>query len=385
MTFISQQENFLLKPWVWVSEDGTDEALINALNEVVDCGAESLMILSCSANNHSEENLSHVLQTCPVPICGGIFPSVFFSDKKLDVGFIVVGFPFPISVAFYSLAVALDPNKPKVWGGDINNQSQDLLVFVDAMANTTETFINSLFESIGGGIDVIGGGAGSIDFIQKPCVFSRSGLDMDAALVVQLPIPMHCAVEHGWEILSEPLLVTEARGAQVKTINYQPALDIYKSLVEGITNYRFSGDNFFEVSKNFPLGILGINNDILVRDPIRSLNNELYCVGAVPVNSMIYILKGNSDRLIAAAENAGRMAAKNALKKNNDTIGLSIVFDCVSRALYLGEDFSSELTAIQRGVGKGRAIIGALSIGEIANTSRGTINLLNKSIVIGNL
>ena len=100
---------------------------------------------------------------------------------------------------------------------------------------------------------------------------------------------------------------------------------------------------------------------------------------------MVYILKGNSDRLIAAAENAGRITAKNALKETNDIIGLSIVFNCVSRALYLGEDFSSELAAIQRGVGRGRAIIGALSIDEIANTSRGTINSLNKSIVIGNL
>jgi len=56
-----------------------------------------------------------------------------FADKKLDVGFIVVGFPFPISVTFYSLAVAaLDSDKPEIWSGDINNQSQDLLVFVDA-------------------------------------------------------------------------------------------------------------------------------------------------------------------------------------------------------------------------------------------------------------
>ena len=47
--------------------------------------------------------------------------------------------------------------------------------------------------------------------------------------------------------------------------------------------------------------------------------------GSVPVNSMVYILKGNSDRLIAAAENAGRIAAKNALKQTNDIIGLSIV------------------------------------------------------------
>lgn len=156
-------------------------------------------------------------------------------------------------------------------------------------------------------------------------------------------------------------------------------------LLKVITACRFAGGNFFEVSKNFPLGILGINGDILVRDPIQSLNDELFCVGSVPVNSMIYILQGNSDRLVNAAESAGRMASKGSSKDGIESMGLAIVFDCVSRVLYLGEKFTSELAAIQRGVGKSRVVIGALSIGEIANTSRGTINLLNKSIVIGNL
>jgi len=157
---------------------------------------------------------------------------------------------------------------------------------------------------------------------------------METALVVEIPVAMHCAAEHGWEILSGPLLVTESSGARVKTINYQPAFEIYRSLVEGITECRFAGGNFFEVSKNFPLGILGINGDILVRDPIQSPNDELFCVGSVPVNSMIYILQGNSDRLINAAESAGRMASKGSSKGGIESMGLAIVFDCVSRVLY---------------------------------------------------
>ena len=386
MAFIPQHQNPLLKPLVWISNDGTDNALLDALHQVVNHGAKSLMILSCSANNHSSAYLSESLESCPIPICGGVFPSVFFSDKKLDLGFIIVGFPFSISVTSYSLSsLVLDSNNLELLDGRVVNQAQDLLIFIDAMANATEAFISRLFETVGGGINVIGGGTGSVDFIQRPCVFSRAGLVMETALVAQLPVAMHCAVEHGWEILSGPFLVTEAKGTRVKTINYQPAFEIYKSLVEQITSYRFTGTNFFEISKNFPLGVLGINDDILVRDPIQVLNNELYCVGSVPVNSMLYVLKGHADQLVTAAENAGIMAAKESSRNNPDSMGIAIAFDCVSRVLYLGEKFSSELAAIQRGVGKNRTIIGALSIGEIANTLRGTINLLNKSIVIGNL
>jgi hypothetical protein len=387
MAFISQQENSASKPFIWVSERGTDKCLQDALTQVIERGAKSLMILACSANNHSAEYLQAVLESCSIPICGGIFPSVFFADTKLDVGFVVVGLPFSISVASYQLSSdsIVDFNAPIRLDGEEINHSRDLLVFIDAMANVTESFISAMYETIGGGIDVIGGGAGALDFKQRPCVFSRSGLLKNAALVVQLPIPMHCAVDHGWEILNGPYLVTEAESTKIKTINYLPAFDVYKNVIEDITSYKFTGNNFFQVSQNFPLGILGINDDILVRDPIQVNNNELVCVGSVPVNSMVYILSGHPEHIMSAAENAGAIAGKESDSEPQGSIGLSIVFDCVSRVLYLADKFPFEMAAIQRGVGVQRNIVGALSIGEIASTSRGTINLLNKSIVIGNL
>lgn len=387
MGFISQQKCAHLKPLIWISEQGTDKCLIDALNQVLARGAQSLMILSCSANNHSASYLASYLQSCSVPICGGIFPSVFFADTKLDTGFIIAGFPFPISVACYQISnfPVIDLNVPFNLDGEKIHHSLDLLVFVDAMANAIESFINILYETIGGGIDVIGGGAGSIDFKQRPCVFSRSGLLMDAALVVQLPIPMLCAVEHGWEILSGPYLVTEAESTKIKTINYLPAFEVYKNLIEEITSYRFTKNNFFQISKNFPLGILGINDDILVRDPVQSNEGELLCVGSIPANSMVYILNGDAGNIIGAAENAGVQVGRESNVEIQTSMGLTLVFDCVSRVLYLGDKFPLEMAAIQRGVGSHRTIVGALSIGEITNTSRGTINLLNKSIVIGNL
>lgn len=67
------------------------------------------MILVCSGNNHSAKHLHASLQSCSVPICGGVFPSVFFANTKLDSGFIIVGFPFLISVAYYQLSTSTLP------------------------------------------------------------------------------------------------------------------------------------------------------------------------------------------------------------------------------------------------------------------------------------
>lgn len=383
MAFISQQEG--TAPLIWVSEQGTDKSLLDALTQMLERGAQSLMILSCSANNHAPLALQASFQSCPIPICGGIFPSIFYADTKLDKGFVIVGFPLQISVTHYQLLSvnhsALDFSA--LSDVDIKTSHRDLLVFIDAMANATEPFINKLYETLGGGIDVIGGGAGSIDFKQKPCIFSCDGLLKNAALVVRLPVPMQCAVEHGWEILSGPYLVTESEGTKIKTLNYLPAFDVYKSVIEEITPHKFKNNNFFQISQNFPFGILSINDDILVRDPIQVIDNELLCVGSIPVNSMVYILSGDDEHIISAAENAGALLSKDV--DSRSSFGISLIFDCVSRALYLGNKFPLELAAIQRGLGGQRSIIGALSIGEIANTSRGTINLLNKSIVIGNI
>lgn len=66
------------------------------------------------------------------------------------------------------------------------------------------------------------------DFIQRPYLFTHAGLLQDAALVVKLPISMRCAVDYGWEVLDEPHLVTEAKAAKVKAIDYMPAFQVYR-------------------------------------------------------------------------------------------------------------------------------------------------------------
>ncbi len=387
MAFVTAQEAIQSGCLVRMSDASDDCALLDVLTDILASGAKSLMILACSSNHYSSSHFNNFLRECPVPVCGGIFPEVFYASVRLKRGFVVVGFPFSISVSCHqqiSVGRSIHNNKALIVDGEIIEQSRDLLVFVDATSVAAEDFISDLYEEIGGGIDVVGGGCGTLDFKSRPCVFSRVGLLADAALVVQLPVAMQCAADHGWQVLSGPYLVTEADGVSVKTINYLPAYDVYKNLLEAITEYRFSHNNFFEISQNFPLGIVGLNNDILVRDPIRSVGGELICVGRIPVNSMIYILCAKPENIIQAAEKTAKKLAETSISGVAE-IGLVLAFDCVSRALYLGDNFAGELAAVQRGLGGDKNLVGVLSIGEVANTSQGTISLLNKSIVLGKI
>ena len=116
----------------------------------------------------------------------------------------------------------------------------------------------------------------------------------------------------------------------------------------------------------------------MVRDPILTEDGYLQCVGSIPVNSMIYLLKGSPDSLIAAATEAALKATSSV---NNTDFTATIIFDCISRVLYLGDKFNLELDSMAKHISK-QSLFGVVCFGEITNSESGAIKLLNKSTVM---
>ena len=89
------------------------------------------------------------------------------------------------------------------------------------------------------------------------------------------------------------------------------------------------------------------------------------------------VLAGDPDSLIGAAE----QAAETALTEEPiaDSTGTLCVFDCISRQLYLEEGFDREVSAIDTDA---LPMIGALTIGEIANDGTGHLDYYNKTAVV---
>ena len=94
---------------------------------------------------------------------------------------------------------------------------------------------------------------------------------------------------------------------------------------------------------------------------------------------MVYLLQGSVDSLLSSAEQAAILATK---KIDDDDFSATMVFDCISRVLYLEDNFSKELDLIAKHCSE-QALFGVLSFGEIVNSETGAIRLLNKSTVIG--
>lgn len=340
--------------------------------------AKALMMLACDENDLSADDINQ-LSTAKIPVFGGIFPQIIYGNKNFRQGL---------------LLIALD-NEPKI--SVINNISDENLefeeqfddsipdngyntffVFVDGFSSRISDFINALFNVYGIEMNFIGGGAGSLSMQQKPCIITNDGLLQDAAVLVAVKAASGIGVKHGWEPLSGPYKVSLSEGNIVQMLENKPAFEIYKQVVEQDSGETITAANFFEKAKAYPFGISKLGEEKIVRDPIVvKENGSLLCVGEVPQNAFVDILKGSPNNLIEASRLALANATENAPKSKSTQQVFFI--DCISRVLFLENDFQKELDAV---ADSGLEVTGVLTLGEIANSGRDYLEFYNKTCVV---
>lgn len=340
----------------------------------------SLLVLAGDDNGHTTTNTDLFLRTVPKPLYGGVFPALLSEREHFTRGTIVIGTRRPIRATIVrELSDPSVPIGPQIADAVSLDVSDALLfVFVDGFARRIGGLIRGLFEEFGVENNFIGGGAGSLSMQQKPCLFTNAGMLEDAAVILQLDWPSGIGVSHGWEIISEPLKVTSAEHTTIKTINYEPAIDVYRRIVEPVAGRAVTAEHFFDVAKGFPFGIRKLDSEVVVRDPLYLTEaGELVCVGEVPEGAFVHILRGEANRLVDAARTA-RFLSQSAFPAGK-TPRCRFVIDCISRSLFLGDGFDEELTAIDDGL----PMVGALTLGEIANSGRDFLEFYNKTAVVG--
>lgn len=261
-------------------------------------------------------------------------------------------------------------------------QSKSLVVLVDGLSSYISDFLDNLFQNIPENTQVIGGGAGKMTFERDPVIFTKQEFLKDAAIIISLNKRLNLGIQNGWEYLEGPFLVTNSQKNVLKTLNYKNAFEVYKEVVEKDSGMKFADDNFFDIAKSYPLGIVKYDKEIIVRDPILvDSDNNLILVGDIPMNSTINILKGKEENLIKSSG----FAIKNAMEHlEDDTQEHNVVlFDCISRSIYLGDKFTEELAQIKKYMKPSKNLFGALTLGEIANNGDEYITFYNKTCVIG--
>lgn len=359
------------------SVDGLQSAIEQTLSHD---NVQGLLILSCDENQFTPDLIDPVLSTIDCPVIGGIFPSLIHGDELWNRGNIVIGLKNlkeihtieRLSDQSMDYETVLDENIPDL------GQGKTMLVFVDGFAKRINTFIESLFSVFGLEINYIGGGAGSLSMKQKPCLFTNQGLVADCAVIGLLNSHSGVGVNHGWRILNGPYRVTESEHNTIKTLDWRPAFEVYHEVVSAHATQPFTINNFFDISKAYPFGISRMNNEQIVRDPIQVLPDQsLVCVGEVPEGSVVSILNGDNDSLIKAAGRTVQLGVDSF--PSTQTPGTLFIIDCISRVLFLEDQFKLELEAAHY---KELPLIGACSLGEIANSGTEFLEFYNKTCVM---
>lgn len=353
------------------------------LREVDREGFSALLIFACDANQWSARSVNEVLSAIKTPTLGGVFPAIAMNNIKHEQGAIVVGLEDQPDIARITGMSDSAANyeaqlleQVEHWQGLEGDGT--LVVLVDGLSKRISALVEDLFFVFGLESNFVGGGAGSLSFQQKPCVISPQGLEQDSAIVLRLPRASAISVTHGWASISEALEVTDADRNVVKSLNWQPAFEAYKAIVDRHCPSPVTRDGFFDIAKSYPLGLQKIGGAHVVRDPLMVQNDdELVCVGEVHQGAFVRVLNGDSDSLLNAAAEARALLDSASACKDGDLM----LFDCISRALFLGERIDEELAALTQG----EPAFGAFTLGEIANNGTEYLEFLNKTTVLSRI
>lgn len=354
-------------------EQVSAKALGNVIDQLEHSSLTGLLVLCCDEGTDDSASFDPILKASVVPIFGGIFPGIIYQGNQFDQGMLVVPMFTPLQVL--SVAHVSEGIQKNLDNEFAKFDFSSLLMLVDGLTRGIGNAINQILDDFGQSIKVFGGGAGSLSFEQKPCLFTPQGLTKDSLVLVAMRQDWSFAIGHGWEVLDGPFIANKVDDNRILELNFEPAFNVYKQVIEKFDGRQLDETNFFEIAKTYPFGLERLDENLLVRDPITVNGSALVCVGEVRENTMLYILKGESENLIAAATHSITQVAKTQI------VSAAFIFDCVSRKLFLGDDFVKEVEVIANAVNKNALLFGVLALGEIASDRSGGIELHNKTAV----
>lgn len=364
----------------WIPDASLDllRAGLQSLDQDPAVGA--IWVFAADAEGYTPEALDPVLRSLSKPVFGGVYPQLIWGAQRFERGAALVGLGCPLQLTVIERLSALsdEPDARLRHAIPENLPANSCVsVAVDGLSSGIARFITQLFNEHGTVQPYFGGGAGSLSLQPKPCVITPQGLLQDAAVVVTLPLQAGLGVSHGWRIISEAFKVTALDRNRIIELNHRPAMEVYSEILASQGAPAFGPDNFFDIAKGYPFGLRRLGGEIIVRDPIQVRpDGSLVCVGELPPEAFVHVLEGSPDALVAAAAQA-RADADSKVPEPEQRVFI----DCISRVLFLQDEFGAELAA----VAGHQAVVGALTLGEVAGDLGGFLEFYNKTAVVVNL
>ena len=325
-----------------------------------------------------KEQLASVQASCAdlqIPLVGGIFPALvhegsFHADGlwllRLDV------------MPFYLLLPDLpqDADQAERQMEELaqhitaNLGAQDdvtLFMLFDAMVPNIGSLLDDLYLYLANRVHYAGANAGSETFLPMPCLFDGQRLVSNGVLLMLLPGHRGAILEHGYHAPGQTVYATSTQGNCITQIDWRPAFEVYQELVQSQYGVQITPDNFYEHAVHFPFGIVRANHHVVVRIPVMlKEDGSLFCVGEVPANSLLTLLKSPS---VDSTETLQVLTAGLEAMDGPSAGSELLLFYCAGRRMHLGQQEASvELQAFGQRT-QAAQVAGALSLGEIGGST----------------
>ncbi len=352
------------------------EDLTNALTAFQkEVSIKGFLLFGADKNRPTTESLEAALQRNDKPLLGGFFPEIIADGDRREEGFVLVPLYNELSViCFDSNSLETVEDQLTSWVNQSENEIKSVFCFVNALWHKKTDFMQALYNELGPFVNYLGGGAGSLSFQSFKCIFCNQKVHEHAAVLGAIQTAMTIGVAHGWQSISEPIKVTETKGNTVVSLNWKPAFEVYSALVQEHSKQRICDDNFFDVAKSYTLGLVKLDEEMIIRDPYAAENGVMHIVDEVPQGEYIRIMHGDMPSLLEGA----RQAVKSLSDQYTIDESTYLCIDCISRVLFMQDEFSSELDILNAN----QITNGVLSIGEIANSGNSSLALFNKTVVV---
>lgn len=242
-----------------------------------------------------------------------------------------------------------------------------LFMLFDAMVPNIGTLLDNLYLHLANRVHYAGANAGSETFQPMPCLFDAERIVQNGVLLLLLTSHKGAILEHGYQTNPHTSYATSTNGNRISQIDWRPAFEVYRELVHEHYGEEVTAENFYQYGVHFPFGIVRANHHVLVRIPVMLADDgSLFCVGEVPANSVLTLLKAPTVRTVETLHNLCE-----GLKALNGDISDAelLLFYCAGRRLHLGIPMATtELEAFTE-LTHASHIAGALSLGEIGGST----------------
>jgi len=319
--------------------------------------------------------LQAVCNRCTVPLVGGIFPALVMDGHFQTSGVWLLCFEEMPYCNLYGdlpsggdeVARTMEKIAADVRGQVDHDSDLTLFLLFDAMLPNIGTMLDALYLHLANRVHYAGANAGSETFQPMPCLFDGQKIVQNGLLLILLTRHKGAILEHGYRAPENTSYATSTKGNCISQIDWQPAFKVYQDLVREEYGEEVTAENFYQYGVHFPFGIVRANHHVVVRIPVAlAEDGSLFCVGEVPPNSVLTLLKAPTVRSVETLH----VLTEGLKTLNGDIAGTELLlFYCAGCRLHLGMEMATtELEAFHT-LTEAAQVAGALSLGEIGGST----------------